>query len=307
MEFRWRRSVRAPFKTSNLATVIADEVCITASRLPYVASFSSKSRRWQQFKCPVEGACIVTFNGSVTLVGGREVSNPTRKATNEIAVWSTEKHYWTYPYPPMQLARCYASAVSYKENLVAAGGWDYVRGKAERYNLVEVFDAANTQWVFVEPLPLSSVYEMTSVVLSDRWYLLGGNVGSHPSKVVLSAYLPSLIRQSQTSSLTSSEATFPISDPEAKSIWKAIQSTPLRKSSAAVLNKQLVAIGGIDERGKDCSSVWVYVSSADLWQQAGELPSARSECACALLPTGELLVTNPDDRSRAVDMATVCD
>lgn len=298
--------MRAPFKTSNTATVIADEVCVTASRLPYVASFSAKSRRWQQFRCPVEGACIVTFNGTVTLVGGREVTDPTRKATNEIAVWAPEKHNWVYPYPPMWESRCYAAAVSYRERLFVAGGWKYVKGKVERHNSVEVLDASAARWVFVDPLPVSSMYEMTSMILSDQWYLLGGSVGSHPSKVVLSASLPALLSQSQASSLAGVDAASPpFAEPEAKSTWRAVQSTPLRKSSAIVLNSNLVAAGGIDDKGKDSSSVWMYTPDTDSWQQVAELPSPRSECACVLMSTGELLVTSPDDKSRTVDIASV--
>ncbi len=278
---------------------------MTASRLPYVASFSAKTIRWQQFRCTVEGACIVTYNGAVALVGGRETREITRKATNEIAVWATDKHNWMFPYPPMQLARCYASAVSYKGSLAVAGGWDYVKERIERYNSVEVYNGDTAQWAFAEPLPLSSVYEMTSVVLSDRWYLLGGNVGNHPSKVVLSASLPALLTESQASSVPTVAATATSKVHEPKTTWMAAQSTPLRKSSAVVISGRLLAIGGIDERGKDCSGVWVYMPNDNLWWQVGELPSPRSQCSCAVLPNGELLVTNPGDKSLTVDVATV--
>ena len=170
MEIKWQKSTGAPFRNSNQAVVISDEVCMTASRLPRVASYNAKSRKWQQFKCIVEGASIVVFHNQVVLVGGKVISDPNRRATSQITAWNVEKQIWTYPYPPMHTARCYASVTSYKTHLVVAGGWDYVKGKIERYDSVEVLDSATSHWTIVEPLPLSSVYEMTSTVLNDTWY-----------------------------------------------------------------------------------------------------------------------------------------
>ena len=67
----------------------------------------------------------------------------------------------------------------------------------------------------------------------------------------------------------------------------------------------LFSIGGIDDNDKDSSSVYMYMVDSDLWLRVGDLPSPKSECACAVLLSGELLVINPEDKYGLVDMATV--
>ena len=73
-------------------------------------------------------------------------------------------------------------------------------------------------------------------------------------------------------------------------------------STAVALNETLLAVGGLYGSSSD---IHLYQHNAKKWIKVGELPIGRSQCACAVLPSGELFVAGGDARGseQHVDIA----
>ena len=208
----------------------------------------------------------------LTLVGG---ANPYGLVTNEIAVWERKgvSHQWTHPYPPMPTPRCWPAVATHNQWLVVAGG----RGDGYRNELAAV-DLLNTdtrQWLSTTPLPVECSH-VTTAIVQDELYLVGGTLTT-----TLVVSLPDLVSTDSANTAKS---------------WRTLHAPPLERSAAITLHGALLAVGGY--HGNDRSpAIHVYQPATNNWKQVGELPTARSDCACTLLPvpSGELLVAGGRD------------
>ena len=73
--------------------------------------------------------------------------------------------------------------------------------------------------------------------------------------------------------------------PSTSSPWQTLPDTPLTHSTVLVLNGALLAVGGWKS-----SAIYLYQPSNSSWVNVGDLPTERSQCACLVLPSGEILV-----------------
>ena len=236
------------------------------------------------------GFSVAIVNNQLVLVGGRDVQ--TDKVTNKLAVWNEESRTWTHPLPPMTTA-CRSPSVTSHNNrwLVVMAGV----GDGTELSRVEILDTTESgQWYHVAPLP-QTCSDVSIVTIGNTCYLLGGYSGGVLSrKEVYSVCLDDLISQAVSQSASTSA-------PSTPSPWTTMPDTPLELSTALCLNGALMTVGG----SEGSTAIYHYQPSSKNWIKAGELPAGRPQCACTILPSGEVFVTGGFFNDKHVDVASV--
>ena len=234
---------------------------------------------------------MATLTNKLTLVGGYNTSTLLHKVTNQIAVWDTEgmSRGWTHPYPPMPTPRTSPAVATHDKRLVVAGGYKSLG--SDLLATVEVLDTTSRQWLSTSPLPVKC-YEMTSAIVNQELYLLGGTLTTD----TLVVSLPEITRSSVNSATTNRSAQ-----------WRKLPAPPLKSSAAISVQGSVVAIGG--RHGNTSTAIHVYQPATNNWKKVGDLPSARCSCTSTLLPSGEILVPGGVDsngkRTSRVDAAAL--
>ena len=207
----------------------------------------------------------------LVVVGGRDRS--TDKTTNKVSVWSPSQRSWTQPYPAMNTPCQYPAVSTYHQRLVVAGGCD-----ASRTNIatVEILNTSvsHCQWLSATGLPVSCSL-MSAAITHGTLYLLGGSL----NKKVLSVSLSALIQTDKP-----------------PAVWRTLPDAPLEYSTAIAVHGSLLAVGGSHGRQRS-SAIHVYNQEKNAWNKVGDLPTERENCACCLLPSGEILVAGGLDRN----------
>ena len=211
-----------------------------------------------------------SFANQLVMMGGRDPV--TQKPTNQIAVFTSGR--WTNPYPPMNIARSSSTAVSCNNYIIVAGGRDdLVRTSSS----VEMLDVPLLRWYIAESLP-SPRAAVKSTLIGNTLYLLGGlDHTSCSTKMVHKVDLNELITKA-----VSKQAT--------PTLWQVISDTPLKFSAPLNVGGSLLAVGGWDDRYNPSSSIHLYQPDTMRWVKVGDLPTARDNCTCSVLPSGEVIV-----------------
>ena len=211
---------------------------------------------------------MTQVSGQLTVVGGENLYE--LQLSNSVAVYSTSRRSWEPHYPPMNTPRAFPTVATYHHHLVVAGGSD---GSTELAN-VEILDTSrhHRQWLSGTPLPVSCRL-MSSAIVDSTLYLLGGTLG----KQVLSVSLSALIQTDKSPAQ-----------------WRTLPDTPLERSTAIAVHGSLLAVGG-SHSGQRSSAIHVYNQEKNAWNKVGDLPTERQDCACCLLPSGEILVAGGED------------
>ena len=234
------------------------------------------------------------LNSQLVLVGGVDVRYG--KRTKNLGVWNEQSRQWTHPLPPMTTA-CDSPSVATHNNrwLVVIGG-ENDRGTA--LSRVEILDSESRQWYHAVPLPNPYCHSDVSLATIDNTcYLLGGfTTGGHASQKVFSVHLDNLIIQAVSESQQASTSVSPTLSP-----WQTLPDTPLIFSAALAISGILLAVGG----GSGSKDIYHYQPSSRSWIKAGELPTRRSQCACAVLPSGEVFLTGTYYASQQVHIASL--
>ena len=227
---------------------------------------------------------MTTVSSQLVMVGGYDVS--TGKTTNRVAVYSPSQRRWSQPYPPLKTPRWLPTVSTYHHRLVVAGGRDasYID-----ISTVEILDisVSHCQWLSATGLPVSCCL-MSAAITDGTLYLLGGSLGTKVLSVSLSA-------------LTETDK------PPAQ--WRTLPDAPLEYSTAIAVRGSLLAVGGSHGRQRS-SAIHVYDQEKNAWNKVDDLPTVRQDCACCLLPSGEILVAGGRDRhgwTSRMDVAAVKD
>ena len=289
LTLRWRRHSDLPWGMMYPHCVMVEEKLYIGGGVSYSVDphtvWQYESDQWVGLEhYQYKWFAMAAVKKKLTLVGGRDPS--TGRVTNEIAVWERKgvSHQWTHPYPAMPTPRYWPAVATHNQWLVVAGGVGDV------YNELAAVDLLNTdtrQWLSTTPLPVKCSH-VTTAIVQDELYLVGGSLTT-----TLVVSLPDLVSTDSADTAKS---------------WRTLPSPPLRWSAAITLHGALLAIGGC--HGNDRSTaIHAYQPATNNWKQVGELPTARSECACTLLPSGELLVAGGRDsngkRTIRVDVAAM--
>ena len=211
---------------------------------------------------------MTSLNNQLVLVGGTDTAD---ERTHLLGVWSEESQKWTHPFPPMNVARSGPAVVTYNRRwIVVAGGFDG-GGSLES---VEILDIVAGKWFHGAPMPPSHKhYKLSTAVIGNMWYLVNG---FSDTEGVLFASLDDLIT---TASLSVT--------PTQPQVWNLLPTTlSLEGTTATTLHGALIALGG--RHIQKC--LYAYQPSRKSWIKAEEMPIDRRQCACTILPSGELFI-----------------
>ena len=211
---------------------------------------------------------MMSLANQLVLVGGYD--SATRKQTNRIAVYDNGK--WCHQHPPMNTARSSSTAVYFNSYLIVAGGW-VEQGPTSS---VELLDLTLRKWYTAESLNHPQ-YELKSTTAGNTFYLMGGrDKNFYSTSVVQKVDLNELIAKA-----VSKQAT--------PTLWQVID-TPLKRSTPLNVRGSLLAVGGCDDYGKSSATIYLYQPDTKSWVKVGDLPTARYDCTCSVLPSGEVIV-----------------
>ena len=218
--------------------------------------------------CQYWNFTLTELTHQLVMVGGYEWS--TLNTSKTVSVYDHTQRSWKQPYPPMNTPRNWPAVSTYHQRLVVAGGCD---DGFTNLASVEILDTSvhHCQWLSATPLPVSCS-EMSAAITHGTLYLLGGSLGKQVLSVSLSA-------------LTQTDK------PPAQ--WRTLPDTPLERSTAIAVHGSLLAVGG-SHGGQRSSAIHVYDQEKNAWNKVGDLPTERQDCACCLLPSGEILVAGGD-------------
>ena len=213
---------------------------------------------------------MTSLTNRLVLVGGRDPRNNER--INQLAVFESGK--WTHPYPPMNIACEFSTAVSFNNHIIVVGGED---DKRRTLSSVEVLDVASRRWYIAQSLP-NPRSMLKSTLIGNTLYLMGGlDYTEYETKTVHHVDLNELIAKA-------------LSNMDTPTLWQTLQEVPLVWSDPLSIGRSLLAVGGADDTLNPSSSIHLYQPDTRRWVKVGDLPTARYGCTCSVLPSGEVVV-----------------
>ena len=218
---------------------------------------------------------MTSLANRLVLVGGNNPRN--KKRTNQLAVF--ESGEWTHPYPPMNIARAYSTAVSFNNHIIVAGGYN----DKVRISSVEVLEVASRRWYIAQSL-LNPRSVLKSTLIGNTLYLMGGVDPTGPTKIVHHVDLNELIAKA-------------LSNLDTPTLWQTLQEVPLKFSAPLSIGRSLLAVSGQDDRHNTSSSIHLYQPDTRRWVKVGDLPTARYYFTCSVLPSGEVIVAGGQTNS----------
>ena len=220
------------------------------------------------------------FTGNLITVGGKTVDLDT--PGNKVYRFEEESQKWEEFLKPMPTARFWLSVATTQSAIIASGGaTGNMDGRFVPCATVEVYSSETSQWYTADPLPITC-YRMTSTILADTYYLLGGNGANNRAvPIVLYTSLTSLVQKAISPSPCQSA-----------SCWKFLPDTPFMFSAAANLSGSLLAVGGGDGSTQCISSaVHIFLPFTNSWVRVmDDLPEPRQNCTAVQLSSNQVLV-----------------
>ena len=283
MTLNWRDGGKAPVKIIRGAAVVDGDMAYFLHKYGDVCSYDSCSKKWKELpKYPRKFSYLAIVSGQLTAIGGYSLPE---YYTNKLLSLQTE---WKEIFPPMPTKRSTIAAVTTKEHLIVAGGCH-----GGSITTVEVMDTKNLVWSTVASLP--HPYHGTSMTISgDQLHILGGEDDKGKTKSVLTCSLTELLQSSSSSS---------------SSIWHRVADAPVYRSTCAIVNGVLLAVGGCDKDDKPSAAIHKYSPTTNSWDLISNMPTARYFSFVAVLPTNEMMVVGGCDVSygtfKTVEIANI--
>ncbi len=296
---QWRRCADLPVEmTGAQAVLVGGKVCVgggdTEDAYSYLLFQYDRGRDgWATLPpCPVRLFGLGQFNGHIITVGGRTHGGDT---TNKLHHYKEESQTWEEYLRPMPTQRRRLSVLTTQSAIIACGGVD---SKGQVCVTVEVYTDEPSRWYTADPLPIRC-YWMTSVIVNDTCYLLGGcDEYLDPTKSVLQcASITSLVERAKSPPKYFA-ALF-------ASVWRTVKNTPLYSSTAASLSGSLLAVGGQYDRLQKSPAVHMFQPQTNSWVRmtSGDLPKAVHAVTAIQLPDNELFLCGGySGRSRSQDV-----
>ena len=289
IKLKWRKGEKAPCGTYRWcdAVIGGDTVyCMqqkTRGRAT-IHSYHTKTSKWSSLPhCPVyRGFALAVVGGALTMIGGfGDNGEDTNKLFSLTGARGDGEEGWNEEIPAMPTKRYGVSALCSETALMAVGGW---KKNGTKLTTVEVFNTTSRQWHTATELPESLLYS-SMTVCGDRVFLLGGygEGGKWTQSVYscsLTALLPSLRgRLARALSRSGSSDT-----------WTRVADLPGPCSTAVSLQRQLLAVGGLDSNNIPTSDIRRYDPSTNSWEVISHMTTPRSRCLAAVLPDNKLMV-----------------
>ena len=260
------------------SAMVGNVAYFNSGRNHTVYEYNSCNQQWSTVaNNPNVDFTMVCVHGTLTSVGGR----PFRWA----GVWWSNKLYsllnrkWVEHFPPMPTRRENPAAVYTNNILVVAGGLTI---QSVATDAVEVLATEMKQWSSVSSLSwLMYKVSKVPVVCKDIIYIA---TNKH---AVWKCSVTSLVQ----------------SKPESD-IWEKMV-LPVRESSLATLNGNLLAIGGKDADNKETQNIHRYDPATNSWEVVSKMLVPRSQCLTAVLPDNTLMVVGGyPDNLKAAEIVT---
>ena len=245
-----------------------------------IQHYSPTDDKWSALPpAPVHFFGVGELNGQLVIVGGKIRED----VTGKVHTFDNSSQKWKKSIPPMPTARYRPAVFSQPSCLTVVGGRDQ-RVTDTSLSDVEIFIPYTSQWHKSSPAP-SPLYNMSTTFIYDQCFL-----SKYNSNKVYQLYV-SMQQEKSGSSIT----------PQVTTEWKIVPDLPLQRSALGIINKCLLAVGGLD-RGSIVNTFSAFSPITNTWKIVGELPEPRESCCTVLLPTGELLVMGgmdgPSSRTR---------
>lgn len=236
-----------------------------------VYSYDPSTDEWTTLPTlPVKYFSLGQIDGSLVAIGGIDKSN--NRETNDVYKYDVDSCGWKKSIP-IPTTRYSPGVLSFQSSLVAIGG-----SRTSR-DAVVIFNTNTYDWqkMYHDPVP-TKCYGLSTAIIGNTGYLIGGflDLGHKiKRKQALYASLDDLLDRDSV-----------------KSPWKELPNTPNYHSAAAVLDGNLLVIGGEerDTGGADKKEVYVYSSYNDSWVHICDLPAPRALTTVAVLSSTEILV-----------------
>ena len=256
---------RAPIAMRRGGAVVNGGVAYFMDCEGYTCSYNVSTKVWRELpKCSCWYSSLSVIRGLLTAIGGFKQGTDVQELFSIVKHKSTE---WVEHFPPMPSKRCYTTAGTTNQHLIVAGGMSGYT----RLNTVEVMSIETLVWSTAASLP-HPYSSSSATICGDCLYMLGGYDNSGVTKSVLTCSLTELLQS------------------HSPSVWSSVADVSVYPSTCADVNGELVAVGGLDERGKATSDVHKYNPTTDSWRLISHMPTARSHCLVAVLPTNEMIV-----------------
>ena len=268
----WETLPDIPVEMSASSTaVIGDKAYFLSIGCKNVYEFDMQRKHWTALpKHPIaNGFAIVSINDTLTSVGGYIDSLLGSNYSNKLYSFLGNK--WAEQLPPMPTKRSIPSAIYANNILVVAGG---LKGLTPII-MVEVLNTRSRQWSSASSLPFAlSKHSGAMAICGDYVYMATSLVTTELGKNVLYRCSLSALAQSK---------------PKA-TVWKQIDDQMTPFSTMAIVDGQLLAIGGRDTRHVASREVLRFNISTNAWEVVGHMTVPRSDCLVAVLPRNKLMV-----------------
>ena len=305
LKLNWKQKKDIPFAMWYYpqAVVVEEKVFMGGGRAPSklerqnLMVYDLLLDEWHLLQCGVMWSAMTVLKNQLVLVGGRDANTDKRVSSLRLLkdLEGKDSQTWSFPFPPMSAARDGATAVVHDNRwLVVIGGWGDDAIDEGELSKVEIMDTSSKQWYICAPLPQPCGH-ISATIIENMLLLMGGFSRSRSSKKVFSVCVDDLIH----------EATSRANTLLGQSPWCTLPDTPVSFTTALSLNGALLAVGGLQD-GHEIKTIHLYQPSTKTWVKAGELPIERWQCACVVLPNGEVFVAgNGDMALKRMDIAVV--
>ncbi len=272
LQLNWRCGPDMPFESGSIQSVVINGMVYVGGGWTnrdenenIVMTYDTHSGRWgtlPPYRTHRFGMTVI--RDQLVLVGGLDEDGNNSKS---IGVWKSADKEWVDLYPDMPTPRYYSSVVTYNEWLIVAGGYN-----GGSLSSVDAMNIDTKEWYSGPPAP-RGITHMKTVTVGDMCYYMGGHgAGGCAIKDVYRVSLPVLISQVKSRNI----------DPQ---IWKKISPLNVASSTPLSIGGSLFALGGMY-----VTSIQHYRPESDVWIQVGDLPFPLSNCTCAVINDGDVLV-----------------
>ncbi len=278
LQLNWRCGPDMPFGMYGYQSVVINGMVYVGGgwtnreNMYIVMTYDTHSGRWGTLPpYRTHGFGMTVIRDQLVLVGGGCADENGKS----IGVWRSADKEWVDLYPDMPTPRWRSSVVTYNEWLIVAGGYN-----GECLSSVDVMNIDTKEWYSGPPAP-TGFLSMKTATVGDMCYYMGG----HPDGCAINRVsLPALISQVKSRNI----------DPQ---IWKKISPLNVAYSTPLSIGGCLLALGGMSQ-GNGVTSIQHYRPESDDWIQVGDLPSPLSDCTCAVINDGDVLVAGGHNDGR---------
>ena len=310
----WKQCTKLPNKHDGGRIVVIDgKVYYGGGRarsdnLDYIVHCYDLSKdKWTSLqRLPVKFFGLGEMNGKLVAVGGRKKKMRSKfnekddKITNLVHVYneSSRRKWSSNSIPPMQTPRHSPAVLSLQSRsaLVVAGGSS---SDDSCTDAVEIFidNPGGSIWYRTDSLPIAC---RKMFISSDdkTCYLIGGKMLSkaNPSTALLcnqalcasvDDLLDNAVPAGQTNGIDGNN------DHSTQSAWKTLFDTPIYGPAAAMLDGNLIAIGGKEMselRSISKNEIYMYSRSTDTWVHISDVPASLCATAVGVMSSTEIVV-----------------